>query len=145
MRPFDEDDEHAPGPTVLALRDAIRRANAVLIATPQYNASLPGQLKNALDWASRPYETNVLRGKLVAVIGASPSPSGAARAQSEARTVLRAIGANVLDSELPIARAFEQFDSDRGLATPAHRVALTEILEQLAARARHNEHVAVAA
>jgi chromate reductase len=88
LPPFDEDDEHAPGAAVVALREAIARADALLIATPQYNASLPGQLKNALDWASRPYESNVLRGKPVAVIGASPSPSGAARSQAEARTVL---------------------------------------------------------
>ncbi len=123
LPPFDEDDEHTPGPAVFALREAIARADALLIATPQYNASLPGQLKNALDWASRPYETNVLRGKPVAVIGASPSPSGAARSQAEARTVLAAIGADVLDTQLALARAHEQFDSYGQLAadTPSPR------------------------
>ncbi|MGH2902574.1 MAG: NADPH-dependent FMN reductase [Solirubrobacteraceae bacterium] len=144
LQPFDADDEHAPGPTVLALRDAIRRADAVLIATPQYNASLPGQLKNALDWASRPYETNVLRGKLVAVIGASPSPSGAARAQSEARTVLGAIGADVLDAELAIARAYGHFDADGHLTALEDRHGLSQILELLIARANAPQLVAAA-
>jgi chromate reductase, NAD(P)H dehydrogenase (quinone) len=137
--PFDEDDGPAPATAVIALREAIAAADAVLIATPQYNASLPGQLENALDWASRPYETNVLRAKPVAVIGASPSPSGAARAQGEARTVLRAIGADVLDEGLPLARASEQFDAGRRLATPEHRRQLNELLRSLAARVRHGD------
>jgi chromate reductase len=143
--PFDEDDEKTPDPAVVALREAIARADAVLIATPQYNASLPGQLKNALDWASRPYETNVLREKPVAVIGASPSPSGAARSQAEARTVLGAIGADVLDAELPIARAFEQFDDRGQLASHTHRRRLRRVVEQLAARARERQRLAAAA
>ena len=133
--PFDEDDEAAPPPPVVSLREAIAGVDALLIATPQYNASLPGQLKNALDWASRPYKTSVLRGKVVAVIGASPSPSGAVRSQAEVRTVLAATGADVLDVELAIPRCFEQFDSEGLLAAP-YRHTLRRILEQLAARAR---------
>lgn len=145
LPPFDEDDEPAPGPAVAALRTAIGQADAVLIATPQYNASLPGQLKNALDWASRPYSTNALRGKPVAVIGASPSPSGAVRAQDEASTVLRAIGADVLDRRLPIARVFEHFDGDGQLTDPEHRRGLSRILEDLIARARDRDRLARAA
>jgi chromate reductase len=136
LPPFDEDDERDPGDAVLALREAIEQADAVLIATPQYNASLPGQLKNALDWASRPYGTNALRGKPVAVIGASPSPSGAARAQAEVRIVLGAIGAEVLDAELALAHVAELFDADRALTSAAHRERLVEILAQLAYPAR---------
>lgn len=143
LPPFDEDDEPDPGSAVTDLREAIADADAVLIATPQYNASLPGQLKNALDWASRPYGAHVLQGKPVAVIGASPSPSGASRAQAEARTVLAAIGADVLDSELPLPHAFEQFDSEGRLVSETHRHALAEILEQLAARTA--EQIAAAA
>jgi chromate reductase, NAD(P)H dehydrogenase (quinone) len=135
LPPFDQDDEHAPGEPVLALRAAITEADAVLLATPQYNASLPGQLKNALDWASRPHKTNVLRGKPVAVIGASPSPSGAARAQAEARTVLAAIGADVLDLRFSVARAFDRFDSGGQLTDPELQRGLTEIVAQLLARA----------
>src|SRR6266542_4386051 len=138
LPPFDEDDERDPGEAVVALREAIRQADGVLIATPQYNASLPGQLKNVLDWASRPYETNVLRDKPVAVIGASPSPSGAARAQAEARTVLGAIGAHVLDAELALARASKQFDA-HGLAAQTSRSHLSHILEQLTAHAREGD------
>jgi chromate reductase, NAD(P)H dehydrogenase (quinone) len=142
--PFDEDDEPAPGATVLELRDAIARADAVLIAVPQYNASLPGQLKNALDWASRPYGSGVLRGKPVAVISASPSPSGAARAGSEARLVLGAIGARVLESEFALAHAPEQIDAT-GRLRAEHRDRLAGLLEQLVLAASAAEPIAVAA
>ncbi len=93
--PFDEDDEGDPGAAVLELREAITQADAVVIATPEYNASLPGQLKNALDWASRPRRSNVLRGKPVAVIGAGPRPLAAVHGVTAARVVLGAIGARV--------------------------------------------------
>jgi chromate reductase, NAD(P)H dehydrogenase (quinone) len=141
--PFDEDDESDPGAAVMALREAISAADGVLIATPQYNASFPGQLKNALDWASRPYEANVLRGKPVAVIGASPSRSGAARAQAEARTVLNAIGAEALDAELALPRASEQFDPHGQLATETTRLRLRHVIERLAARARGGDRLAL--
>jgi len=109
--PFSEDNENDAGPAVHALRAAIAEADAVLIATPEYNGSLPGQLKNALDWASRPFPDNVLRHKPVAVIGASPSPGGTAQAQVDARKVLTAIGAQVLDAEVLVPHAYRQFDS----------------------------------
>ena len=143
--PFDEDDELDPGAAVLELRNAIGQADAVLIATPQYNGSLPGQLKNALDWASRPYTNNVLQGKPVAVIGASPSPSGAARAQTEARLVLAAPGSQVISAELPLARAHEQFDDTGRLSSPAHRRSLRRLLEQLALAAVPTDRIAAAA
>ena len=145
LSPFDQADEHAPRPAIRALRDAIAAADAVLIATPQSNASLPGQLKNALDWASRPYKTNVLRGKPVAVIGASPSPSGAARAQAEPRTVLAAIGAQVLDSQLALVRVGEQFDPRGRLVAKTHRRGLSQILERLVALNATTDWVAAAA
>lgn len=108
--PFNEDDEDDPGPTVTALRQAIQEADAVLIVTPEYNGSIPGQLKNALDWASRPFPDSVLRNKPAAVIGASPSPGGARRAQGETRAVLTRIGARVLDDGVELAHAYQQFD-----------------------------------
>ena len=95
------------------LRDAIATADAVLIATPEYNSSLPGQLKNALDWASRPFPDNALRNKPVAVIGASTGMFGAVWAQAEARKVLAATGARVVDVELPVPRAEDAFAGDR--------------------------------
>lgn len=73
-----------------------------MISTPEYNSSIPGQLKNALDWLSRPLEESPLRNKPAAVIGASTGMFGAVWAQAEARKVLGAIGARVLDRELPI-------------------------------------------
>jgi chromate reductase len=116
--PFDEDDEQTPAAVVHELRAQIERADAVLIATPEYNGSLPGQLKNALDWASRPHKTNVLRGKLVVVIGASPSPGGSAHANADARRILTRIGAQVSDQTLLVPRAFSQLQDD---GTPADR------------------------
>jgi chromate reductase len=79
--------------------------------TPEYNASLPGQLENAFDWVSRPSDTNVLRGKSVAVIGASPSTRGTARAQADARKILSAIGSLVIEDGLGVPHAHRQFDS----------------------------------
>ena len=134
--PFDEDLEAGPAPAAVAdLRAAIAAADAVLIATPEYNSSIPGQLKNALDWASRPVATNPLRGKPVAVIGASPGLFGAVWAQAELRKVLGAIGAQVLDRELPVGSAAEQFAADGSLSDDALRGELASILEQLAGAA----------
>src|ERR671925_160993 len=102
--PYDEDDDVDPAPAGAArLRAALAAADAVLIATPEYNSSIPGQLKNAIDWASRPLATNVLRNKPVAVVGASTGGFGAVCAQAELRKVLAALGARVLDLEVPVA------------------------------------------
>ncbi len=107
LPPFDADDEDTPAVAVERLRAAIAGADAVLIATPEYNSSIPGVLKNALDWASRPAGGSALRNKPVAVIGASTGMFGAVWAQAEARKVAAAIGARVLDRELPVALAHE--------------------------------------
>src|ERR671934_569475 len=101
----DQDDSGHHRPAVVALRQAIDQADAVLISTPEYNHSIPGVLKNALDWVSRPVATTVLKGKPVAVIGASTSLFGAVWAQAEARKVLGSIGARVVHHELPVASA----------------------------------------
>jgi chromate reductase, NAD(P)H dehydrogenase (quinone) len=108
--PFDEDDEASPGSDVLRWRAAIDAADAVLFATPEYNSSIPGQLKNAIDWASRPKAEAALRNKPVAVVGASTSMFGALWAQAELRKVLAAASARVLDAELAVATAHEAFD-----------------------------------
>jgi len=135
---FDEDDEAAPAPTVHTLRDALASADAVLIATPEYNSSIPGTLKNALDWASRPRCGAALRDKPAAVIGASTSIFGAVWAQAETRKVLRASGARVLERELPVARATTAFTAggrlvDRDLEAELRRL-LTDLLALVAAR-----------
>lgn len=129
--PFNEDIEHDPPASVLALRKAITTADAVLIATPEYNGTLPGQLKNALDWVSRPVGTSPLRGKPVAVIGASTGMFGAVWAQADARKVLGLIGARVLDGELPVAQAHETLGDDGLPQDDALREALGELLGAL--------------
>ena len=110
--PFDEDDLADVPDAVQRLRDEVDSADAVLIATPEYNHSIPGQLKNALDWLSRPLAESPLRNKPAAVIGASTGMFGAVWAQAEARKVLASIGARVVDREVPVPSADEQFHPD---------------------------------
>jgi chromate reductase len=134
--PFSEDVEHAPPESVLALREAIEQADAVLVATPEYNGTLPGQLKNALDWISRPVGSSPLRGKPVAVIGASTGMFGAVWAQADARKVLGLIGGRVLDRELPVAHAHEALGDDGLPHDEALREALAELLSDFHAHAQ---------
>jgi chromate reductase len=144
--PYNEDEDVDPAPlAVQRMREAIAGADAVLIATPEYNASIPGVLKNALDWASRPFPDNAFRGKTVAVIGASTSMFGAVWAQAELRKVLGAIGARVIDRDLPIGTAEEAFDAQFKLVSDEQRGRLVGILEELLEEARHSERVALAA
>ncbi len=134
--PFDEDDEHARPAAVRALDDAIAGADAVLLATPEYNQSIPGQLKNALDWLSRPLADSALRNKPTAVIGASTGLFGAVWAQAEARKVLVAIGARVIDRELPVGMAGDAFTTDGHLADDDLALTLAGIIAELAAETR---------
>jgi chromate reductase, NAD(P)H dehydrogenase (quinone) len=144
--PYNEDDDVDPAPlAVQTLREAIAGADAVLIATPEYNASIPGQLKNALDWASRPFPDNAFRGKPVAVIGASTSMFGAVWAQAELRKVLGAIGARVIDRDLPISTAEEAFDAQFKLVSDEQHERLAEILKELLEESGHGNAVPLAA
>ncbi len=132
---YDADDDEGRGPAgARRLRDAIEAADAILIATPEYNHSVPGQLKNALDWASRPFPDNVLRGKPVAVVGASTGMFGAVWSQAEVRKVLAAAGAGVIDEELPVGHADAAFTDGR-LADPDLRERYAEILDELVSQA----------
>jgi len=106
---FNEDDVPDRPAAVQDLWDAVQEADGVLISTPEYNSSIPGVLKNALDWLSRPLADSPLRNKPAAVIGASTGMFGAVWAQAETRKVLGAIGARVVDRELPLPSAHEQF------------------------------------
>jgi chromate reductase len=143
--PYDEDDDvHPRAVTVARLDAAIAEADAVLFSTPEYNASIPGQLKNAIDWVSRPVATNVLRNKPVAVVGASTGAFGAVWAQAELRKVLSTLGARVLDHELPVPHAHTRFEE--GVLTDDEiRVGLAEAMEALAAEARQRKSAKVAA
>ena len=137
--PYDEDDDVHPRPVSVArLNAAIANADAVLFATPEYNASIPGHLKNAIDWISRPVATNVLRNKPVAVLGASTGGFGAVWAQAELRKVLTVLGARVLDLELPVPHAHTRFE-DGGLTDEEIRTRLEEAIEALAEEARLRE------
>jgi chromate reductase len=131
--PYDSDDDIEPAPpAVAALRNAVAAADAVLISTPEYNSSIPGALKNALDWASRPYATNAFRGKPVAVIGSSAGLFGAVWAQAELRKVLAAMGARVAEVEVAVGRAQEKFDADGRLADDEARRRLADAVATLA-------------
>jgi chromate reductase len=132
---FDEDDEARAGgddiPALRMMRHQIAGADAVLFATPEYNASVPGALKNALDWISRPIATNVLRDKPVAVIGASTGLFGATWAQADLRKILQTIGARVVDRELALPQAHQQFDDLGSLLEADLREQLVERIDEL--------------
>ena len=128
---FDEDLEASPPESVQGLFDAIEDADALLIATPEYNASLPGALKNALDWASRPFPDNVLRDKPAAVIGASTGLFGAVWAQAEVRKALKASGARVIENELPVGMADSAFADDGSLLDPDLTARLHDVVGDL--------------
>ncbi|HEX3511308.1 MAG TPA: NADPH-dependent FMN reductase [Solirubrobacteraceae bacterium] len=146
--PYNEDDEQTPPEAVLALKRAIADADGVLVATPEYNGSIPGALKNALDWVSRPRASTPLQSKPVAVIGASTGLFGAVWAQAEMRKVLATIGAKVVDRELPIAQAEDALGDDGLPSEEDAREALSATLDELielAARAPAPEQANIAA
>jgi chromate reductase len=125
--PFDEDDDTGDGPLAVArLRESIDSADAILFATPEYNSSIPGVLKNAIDWASRPHNESPLRNKPVAVIGASTGMFGAVWAQAELRKVLASAGARVADVELAVGHAHEHLDLAGHPSDPAQAEALRD-------------------
>jgi len=131
--PYDQDDDVLPGPpAVEAFKAAVREADGVLIATPEYNFSVPGVLKNAVDWTSRPLATNVFRNKPVAIVGASSGVFGAVWSQAELRKILgQAMGANVADVEVAVGRAFDKFDADGRLIDEDVRTQLRDTLATL--------------
>ena len=140
--PYDEDEDDVAPAAVAELREAIAGADAVLFATPEYNHSVPGQLKNALDWASRPFVTNPLRGKPVAVVGASTGAFGAVWAQAELRKVLGAMGARIVDGEVAAGHASQRFEDGR-LLDDDLRERLREVLDALAVEAEPRPLAAV--
>ena len=130
--PYNEDrDTETPPAAAVRLREAIAGADALLIATPEYNSSVPGQLKNAVDWASRPFRESALWGKPTAVVSASRGAYGAMWAQAELRKVLARSGARVLDEELAVSQAHERFDGDGRLLDETLRRRLADVVEQL--------------
>jgi chromate reductase, NAD(P)H dehydrogenase (quinone) len=137
LPPYNEEhDTDDPPAEVARLRGEIDAADAVLFATPEYNGSMPGHVKQALDWASRPYKASALWGKPAAVIGASVTDYGAIWAQDHLRKGLGLAGARVLDEEFPVSKAEERFDADGVLVDIELRDRLAELMKQLADHSR---------
>jgi chromate reductase, NAD(P)H dehydrogenase (quinone) len=138
---YDADlEEGGPAPeAVTELREAMRAADAVLVSTPEYNHSIPGGLKNALDWASRPAGESALMGTPAAVIGASTGMFGAVWAQAETRKVLGALGGRVLETEFPFARAQDAWADGKLTIAPEQSEALEAIGRELIASAEEAE------
>lgn len=134
---FDEDVEAKGLPdSVHRVREQIRAAEAMLIATPEYNFSVPGPLKNALDWISRPIAAPVLQGKPVAIMGAG-GRLGTARAQYHLREICLGLDMRVLARpEIFVMRAWEQFDHERRLTDAAIGVSIKALLEALVREAQ---------
>jgi chromate reductase len=136
LPPFDEDlDADGPPTPVRKLREQIADADAILVVTPEYNGSLPGVLKNAIDWASRPRSEAALRGKTVAVAGASTGQYGALWAIQDLRKVLGIAGARVIEGEVSVPRAHELVDEAGTLSNEAVRIRLHDLLTALGAEA----------
>jgi chromate reductase, NAD(P)H dehydrogenase (quinone) len=130
-----DDDGTIPPIAARRLRGSIRLADALLIATPEYNGTIPGGLKNAIDWASRPRTDAALSHKPVAVVGASTGLFGAVWAQAELRKVLGAMGGRVVEAELPVGHAKELLIDGHLELPPQQSEQLEEILDQLVAAA----------
>ena len=143
--PYDADveAEGIPGP-VEALRLAMQDADAVLVATPEYNHSIPGALKNALDWASRPAGQSALTGTPAAVVGASTGMFGAVWAQAETRKVLGALGGRVVERELPVARAADLYRDGRLELSPEQSEQLEGLLAELVAEVEQQRELVAA-
>src|SRR4051794_22869349 len=131
--PYDEDDEADASDAVQDLREAVAAADAVIIATPEYNGSLPGVLKNALDWVSRPFDTNPFRGKPVAVMSASTGSFGGLWAQNDLRRILGTLGARVLDDSVTVPNVHTVVDGVGEVAHPETSDGLAELVQALRA------------
>ena len=131
--PYNQDVEDGGDPSsVIALKDVIGLADALLIATPEYNNGMPGVLKNAIDWASRPAAASVLRDKPVVVMGVSPGAGAAARAQQQVRDAVVYTGGCVLpEPELLVGAAIGKFDDAGNVIDPELRAQVVDMVTAL--------------
>lgn len=135
LPPYNEDRDTDPVPAAVAdLRARIAEADAVLISTPEYNGTVPGQLKQFVDWGSRPYGTAVLTGKPVAVVGVSMSDYGALWAQDHLKKALGIAGARVTEIDLPVGGSGSKFDEDGNLTD---QETIDRVVEVIAALLDH--------
>ena len=134
---YNQDQEKNPPQKVADLKARIRAADAVLLATPEYNYSIPGVLKNAIDWASRPYGDSAWAGKPVAVMSASVGAFGGMRAQYHLRQCFVFLNMDaVLQPEVAIPAAQDKFDAQGQLTDATSRQLIAKLIENLAAKAR---------
>ena len=137
---FNQDDEQHPPVKVTEFKAAIRAADAILIATPEYNYSVPGVLKNAIDWASRPYGDSAWSGKPVAILGASVSILGTVRAQMALRQTFVFLDMHPLNQpEVMITNAHEKFDAQGNLTDEKTRELIRKQLARLVEWSRRLE------
>ncbi len=135
---FNEDEEATLSAKVVEMKARVRAADAILFVTPEYNYSVPGVLKNAIDWGSRPSGDNSWLGKPVAVMGASPGRLGTARAQHHLRQVFVSLDMHPLNRpEVLIARAGERFDAYGNLTDEKTRALIAKLLSTLVDWTRH--------
>lgn len=129
---FNQDDEMVPPASVTDFKQKILAADAILFATPEYNYSLPGGLKNAIDWASRPYGQSAWQGKTAAIMGASVGNFGTARAQYDLRKILVSLDMPVVvQPEVMIGNAADRFDQNGRLTDDRTRQLIRKLLSTL--------------
>jgi chromate reductase len=129
---FNQDDEQNPPAKVVELKKRIREVDAILFVTPEYNYSIPGVLKNAIDWASRPYGDSAWNGKPAAIMGASVGAIGTARAQYHLRQMMVFLNMfPVNQPEVMIANAHERFDAQGNLTDDATKEFIRQLLQSL--------------
>jgi chromate reductase, NAD(P)H dehydrogenase (quinone) len=134
---YNQDEEKSPPPRVAELKSRIRAAGAILLCTPEYNYSIPGVLKNAIDWASRPYGDSAWNGKPVAIMGASVGAFGTMRAQYHLRQCFVFLNMEaVLQPEVAIGNAAEKFDAQGNLTDAKSKELIGQLLKNLVAKAR---------
>jgi chromate reductase, NAD(P)H dehydrogenase (quinone) len=135
--PFNQDDEKNPPAKVTEFKRKIREADAILIVTPEYNYGLPGVLKNAIDWASRPYGDNAWNGKPCAIMSAAMSMGGGVRAQYQLRQAFVFLNMEaVLQPEVAIGNATERFDGEGNLKDETSKKLIAQLLQNLVAKVR---------
>jgi chromate reductase, NAD(P)H dehydrogenase (quinone) len=130
--PFNQDEDQAPPEIITEFKRKIREADAIIFATPEYNYSIPGVLKNAIDWASRPYGDSAWEGKPAAIMGASIGGIATARAQYDLRKVMVFLNMFPINRpEVMIGNCSDKFDAEGNLTDERSRQIIGQMLEAL--------------